>query len=352
MSEELNTPLQDETTQMSDADPCTDCKDKVIGGGDFVEKPNCQVLPDTLDVNPMPPKKEKVYLSFDIEADGPSPSLNNMIAFGVVLFTIDPLNNSRAEVFNQQDYYLKPRPTHKASEHTMKTFWSKHPEVLAKIESQARDPKEVMNEFYTSYMELVKTVDIEWLAYPAAFDWQWMNAYLYQYVDNPIGLPYMATCIDAIETIVKTITGSKHPMIDKMLIEHPLTHIPSEDSLRQALMFVYYNSVQLQLQSIITDDELEQKEEEEIGNDFESSVEDREASKRDVQIAQEMFTRTDEKPTGFTTNIPTTYHSNTREVMSAVAVEQYNTEQRLQKDKDMNVDDTATNNQLTSLTMS
>ena len=112
----------------------------------------------------------------DIEADGPCPGDYSMVCFGAVV--VEPALNRTfyAELCPMNRNYIKEKL-----------------DVSGFSIEQVRafpDPKDVMVKFYTWLLKIQKEVDkdIVLISDNSAFDWQFINYYLWHFCnDNPLG---------------------------------------------------------------------------------------------------------------------------------------------------------------------
>jgi len=137
------------------------------------------------------------YLSFDIEADGPSPAHNSMLSLGIAGLTKDKM-----EVFTwQKNFYA--RPGKKADPKCMTEFWAVETEAWAFVNTDRVDPIEGFKDLVSKLAGLRQTHKIEWVAWPSAYDWQWLNCYYQDMIeaDPSTAYPYLgfkATCASTI----------------------------------------------------------------------------------------------------------------------------------------------------------
>lgn len=110
----------------------------------------------------------KVFLSLDIEADGPSPALNNMRSIGIVAF-----DQTGKEIWRLQRN-LKPLKNHTEEKKCMEEFWNVRPELWKFVNSHAIEPLTLIEELE---IILTENPNVTWICYPAAYDWQWLNYY-------------------------------------------------------------------------------------------------------------------------------------------------------------------------------
>nr|QBK87484.1 MAG: hypothetical protein LCMAC201_03940 [Marseillevirus LCMAC201] len=192
-------------------------------------------------------KKERIFLSLDVEADGPAPSVNNCLQIAIVACRYDPdpdPSNVNTWVVSTIDLCLDPQDNRKECQLTMTEFWSRFPDVLARIRTNAQDPTIQMKKLSDWLTELEEDYVItQWVAAPAAYDWQWVNSVYHQYLPIPVPyqLPYSCECMSSIRRAVGHMTSS--PDEPKMFMsvgtEHlPHTHYALEDALEQAYKYL------------------------------------------------------------------------------------------------------------------
>jgi hypothetical protein len=129
--------------------------------------------------------KPLVFLSYDIEADGPSVGLASMLNFGMVGITVD---KERAVVF-EYEANLEPLPgmLYNLSNNE---FWNRpeQKDALEYISKDRREPCTVMTEVALQLAELGTRYEVIPVAWPAAFDWPWINYYMWRFANgNPLG---------------------------------------------------------------------------------------------------------------------------------------------------------------------
>ena len=114
--------------------------------------------------------KQELYISVDIEADGPIPGPFSMLSFGAAAFTYP---KRLVDTFTVN---LKPLPEAKQDPATMK-FWSKHPDAWAECNSNQKDPGEAMQAFVT-WCGLHDSYKPVFVGYPLGFDFTFIYWYL------------------------------------------------------------------------------------------------------------------------------------------------------------------------------
>jgi hypothetical protein len=110
----------------------------------------------------------------DVEADGPCPGLYSMVSFGVVAISDDHTHISRS-------FYGEVRP--------ISDLWV--PEALAvsdisrEVHESYGDPADVMKSFSEWIVSQSNGRPVMWSDNPA-FDWQFMNYYLWKYTGGNV----------------------------------------------------------------------------------------------------------------------------------------------------------------------
>ena len=133
-----------------------------------------------------------MYVSLDVEANGPCPGLNSMLSLGAAAF-FDGLIVST--------FYKKlipeSGPNFTEDSDTMK-WWETKPEAWDEVNQDQQDSQEVMTEF-GSWLGRLNGVTVRRdaklvaAAWPAAFDFGYVNYYMHQcYGENPLGF----ACLD------------------------------------------------------------------------------------------------------------------------------------------------------------
>lgn len=135
-----------------------------------------------------------MYFSVDVETDGDAPGVSNMLSIGVV--ALNPETHSHANSFYAT---LRRLPDARPLNTTME-WWDQFPEAWAAARANAQDPAEAMkalDDFIARTIRIESarmllptgtTLEPRFLAYPANFDWQWVNYYFHRFLGrNPFG---------------------------------------------------------------------------------------------------------------------------------------------------------------------
>ncbi len=190
--------------------------------------------------------KEKIFLSVDVEADGPAPSVNNCLQIAIVACRYDPdpdPKTTRRWVVSSLDLCLTPQKGREASTFTMTDFWAKFSDVLAKIREDAQEPSMQMQKLSDWLKKLEQDYEIvRWVAAPAAYDWQWVNSIYHQYKpDAAYSIPYSCECMSTLRRGLEYL-GKDDDKVSAFMavgIENlPHTHYALEDALEQAYKYL------------------------------------------------------------------------------------------------------------------
>ncbi len=129
-------------------------------------------------------KRREIYVSTDVETDGPIPGPHSMLALGSAAFNAagDLIATYSANLVCLPD--ARPHPDTQA-------FWDRHPEAWAETRAEPRDPEQVMPE-YAAWVENLPGHAV-FVAYPAGFDFAWVFWYLHRFAGHS---PFAHSAID------------------------------------------------------------------------------------------------------------------------------------------------------------
>lgn len=177
------------------------------------------------------PSKDEVYISTDIESDGPIPGPYSMLSFASAAF-----HNGKMVATFQANLELLPG----AEAHPdTKKFWNENPEAYAATRVNPQDPALAL----TNYVAWVKSVGGTpvFVAFPAGFDWTFMYFYLITFAgESPFGF----SAFD-IKTLAMIVLGSPYRHATKRNFPKrwfspgkPHTHVALDDAIEQGETFV------------------------------------------------------------------------------------------------------------------
>jgi hypothetical protein len=172
----------------------------------------------------------EIYVSTDIEADGPIPGPNSMLSFGSAAFLAD---KTRAGTFSA-NLTLLPGATPNAD--TM-SFWKQHPEAWEAARKDPRDPAEAMPA-YVRWLDELPGKPV-FVGYPAAYDFLFVYWYLIKFAGRS---PFSHSALD-LKTMAMVMLGkeyratSKKSMPRRWFEPAPHTHVALDDAIEQGLLF-------------------------------------------------------------------------------------------------------------------
>ncbi len=117
--------------------------------------------------------KTIIYLSFDVETDGPSPLVNNLLSIGIYGLDMN-LNNLFTFEAN-----IVPLENHIQDKTCMETFWLKpeNKNAFDYLHTNSRNYINVFAELSDKLNILSDKYKIIFIAQPACFDWMFLKCY-------------------------------------------------------------------------------------------------------------------------------------------------------------------------------
>jgi hypothetical protein len=176
--------------------------------------------------------KPEVYVSTDIETDGPIPGVNSMLSFGSAAYT---LKDGLLGTFSVNLVQLEGAVSDPV---TRREFWDKNPEAWAACRMNLRDPAEAMQEYVTWVRKLsAKPV---FVGYPATFDFMFIYWYLVRFTGAS---PFSFSALD-IKTYAMAVLKmpfrdtTKKLMPQRWFPEAKHTHVALDDAIEQGGLFL------------------------------------------------------------------------------------------------------------------
>jgi hypothetical protein len=172
----------------------------------------------------------EVYVSTDVEADGPIPGPHSMLSFASAAYRADKTLVGTFEA----NLELLPGAT--GDPKTM-NWWQTQPEAWAACRSDPRDPAVVLPE----YVRWVKSLPGKpvFVGYPAAYDFLFVYWYLIRFAGES---PFSHSALD-IKTYAMAVLGTeyrasvKRNMPSEWFDDLPHTHVALDDAKGQGAMF-------------------------------------------------------------------------------------------------------------------
>ncbi len=173
---------------------------------------------------------EEIYVSTDIEADGPIPGPHSMLSLASVALRRDKT------VVDEFSVNLEPLPGAAPHPRTM-LWWEGHKDALAKARENPEDPAEAIPRYAKWVQKLPGRVVLVGL--PAAFDFMWVYWYLQRFTDGSV---FGHSALD-IKSYAMAVT--RQPFRDCVLDalpsewrdDLPYTHVALDDAREQGALF-------------------------------------------------------------------------------------------------------------------
>jgi hypothetical protein len=172
----------------------------------------------------------EIYVSTDIETDGPVPGLNSMLSFGSAAFLAD---KTLISTFSAN---LETLPGAAGHPETMR-WWETQPDAWEASRKNPQPPITVMPE-YVAWLKGLPGNPV-FVGYPAAFDFMFITYYLYRFAGES---PFAYSALDiksyAMALMkVDFLDVVKSNMPRRWFDELPYTHVALDDAVSQGALF-------------------------------------------------------------------------------------------------------------------
>jgi gas vesicle protein len=122
-----------------------------------------------------PDRLQKVYMTINVECDGPDPALNNLLELSCVLHFENGI------IIDELNIKFIPLPNRKPDQFTMINFWNVNPEAWAWVNTDAVDVDSGMSSFIDFFERYSKLYSIRFVGDPASRDFVWLQEYYTNY---------------------------------------------------------------------------------------------------------------------------------------------------------------------------
>ncbi|MBI3897676.1 MAG: exonuclease [Gammaproteobacteria bacterium] len=175
-------------------------------------------------------KPIEIYVSTDIEADGPIPGPHSMLSFASVAYLAD---KTELQTFSAN---LETLPGATVDPRTAE-WWKNFPEAWAACRKDTRSPEVVMPE-YLKWLQALPGTPI-FLGWPANWDFMWIYWYLVRFTGER---PFRENALDvrsyAMGMRKSTFRQTSRTYLPKRWFdERPHTHVALDDALEQGTLF-------------------------------------------------------------------------------------------------------------------
>ncbi len=180
---------------------------------------------------------KEIYVSVDIECDGPCPGLNSMLSIGAVALDAEK-GIGREAIVGEFTANLETLPGAKPDPETTK-WWSANQEAWDRCRENTEKPDKVFPRFAT-WLEALPGTPI-FVGYPAGYDFTFVYYYLHRFGGKN---PFVRNAID-IESYVMAMMGVGYIEVSKRAwpehwfdrsLKH--THVAIEDAMEQGFNFL------------------------------------------------------------------------------------------------------------------
>jgi len=174
--------------------------------------------------------KQEIYVSTDVETDGPIPGVNSLLSFGSAAYLAD---KTLVSTFTAN---LETLPGAQADAKTMR-WWQTQPEAWAACRERPQAPEEVMPR-YVAWLKSLPGQPV-FVGYPAAFDFLFVYWYLIRFAGES---PFSHSALD-IKTYAMALLkrgyreSVKRNMPRRWFDALPHTHRALDDAIEQGALF-------------------------------------------------------------------------------------------------------------------
>jgi DNA polymerase III alpha subunit (gram-positive type) len=172
----------------------------------------------------------EIYISCDIESNGPIPGDYSMLSLGAAAFT------SEGKLLSTFSANLRTLPEASEDPDTMK-FWSDNQEAYEATRQDVRDPQQAMEQFI-SWVNKQPGKPV-FVGYPVTFDFMFVYHYIIHF---GLKSPFSFSALD-IKTysmaLMKTEyrQSTKKNMPKRWFSDAPHTHVAVDDAIEQGQLF-------------------------------------------------------------------------------------------------------------------
>jgi len=180
----------------------------------------------------MPQSFKEIFISTDVEADGPIPGPYSMLSLGSAAYLPD---KTLVDTFSIN---LELLPGATGHPDTM-DWWQTQPEAWAACRTSLESPESAMTQ-YSDWLTGFKQKPI-FVAYPVAFDFMFVDWYLHKFAgSSPFGYSALDIKTYGMAMLKKhTYSGSTKRHYPKHWFDDlPHTHIALDDAIEQGAMFI------------------------------------------------------------------------------------------------------------------
>ncbi|MCA8960225.1 MAG: exonuclease [Planctomycetes bacterium] len=175
--------------------------------------------------------RREIYVSTDVEADGPIPGPHSMLSFGSVALRDDGTEVGTFAV------NLETLPGADGHPDTLR-WWRSQPEAWAACRVDLRDPGEALPR-YAAWLESLPGRPV-FVAYPLAFDFGFVHWYLHRFAGRS---PFGHSGIDIKSYAMAVLGGTFGRATKRFMPKHWFgprvhSHVALDDAIEQGALFI------------------------------------------------------------------------------------------------------------------
>lgn len=178
----------------------------------------------------MKARPQEIYVSTDVEADGPIPGPNSMLSFASAAYLAD---KTLLSTFSANLMLLPDA----AGDPSTMVWWAEHPEAWDATRADCQEPEQAM----PAYVAWLKTLPGRpvFVGYPVAYDFMFVYWYLIRFAGES---PFSHSALD-MKTLAMALLGTgyrdavKRNMPSRWFDDLPHTHVALDDAIEQGALF-------------------------------------------------------------------------------------------------------------------
>ncbi|MFZ1040664.1 MAG: 3'-5' exoribonuclease [Anaerolineales bacterium] len=174
--------------------------------------------------------KSEIYVSTDVETDGPIPGINSMLSFASAAYLPD---KKLIQTFSAN---LEVLPNAISDPKTI-DWWKTQPDAWQACRKSLQKPEKAMQDYF-EWLKVLPGLPV-FVAYPAAFDFMFIYWYLIRFTNES---PFSHSALDiktfAMAMLKKPYRESvKKNMPARWFDDTPHTHLALDDAIEQGALF-------------------------------------------------------------------------------------------------------------------
>jgi hypothetical protein len=172
----------------------------------------------------------EVYVSTDVESDGPIPGPNSMLSFGSAAYLAD---KTLVDTFSAN---LQTLPDAAGDPATM-DWWRQHPDAWARTRTDLEEPAAAMRR-YVAWLKKLPGRPV-FVAYPAGYDFLFVYWYLIRFAGES---PFSFSALDIKTFAMALLHCDYRDAVKRNMPRHwfddlPHNHVALDDALEQGALF-------------------------------------------------------------------------------------------------------------------